>query len=147
MRRTNQEHDLRIGRSPNEGLPQAFPSVPSARDAKRNLAGNVRRLRVAAGLTQGQLAEKADMADATISRIERGRLDPSSTLISKLATALKVKADDLLGTPRETGKPRYRASVSKLVSVVEDLDDGAVDDVTKAVKLLLAVGRRGVPPR
>jgi transcriptional regulator with XRE-family HTH domain len=85
------------------------------------------------------------MADATISRVERGRLDPSSTLIAKLAGALRVKADDLLGPVKDTGKPRHRPSVARLVAVVEDLDDGAVDDVTKAVKLLLAVGRRSAP--
>jgi transcriptional regulator with XRE-family HTH domain len=117
-----------------------------ARDPK-NIGANVRRLRVQAGLTQGQLAERAEMADATISRVERGRLEPSSTLISKLAGALRVKVDDLLGTPREPSKARYRASVSKLVAAVDDLDDGAVDDVTKAVKLLLGVGRRSARPR
>jgi transcriptional regulator with XRE-family HTH domain len=106
------------------------------------MGANVRRLRTSAGLTQGQLAERADMADATISRIERGRLDPSSTLVSKLAHALRVKTDDLLGTPKDASKPRYRASVAKLVATVEDLDDGQVDDVTKALKMLLAVGRR-----
>jgi transcriptional regulator with XRE-family HTH domain len=120
--------------------------VPSARDPK-NIGANVRRLRVAAGLTQGQLAERADMADATISRVERGRLEPSSTLISKLAGALRVKVDDLLGTPKEASKPRYRPSVSKLVATVEDLDDGAVDDVTKAVRLMLGIGRRSGRPR
>ncbi len=82
------------------------------------------------------------MADATVSRIERNRLEPSSTLIAKVAGALKVKVDDLLGTPRATGKPRYRASVAKLVATVEDLDDGQIDDVTNALKMLLAVGRR-----
>lgn len=141
MRRANQEHDLRIGHSLTNIHPRTFGSVPSARTPK-NIAANVRRFRVRAGLTQGQLAERADMADATISRVERGRLEPSSTLISKLAHALKVKTDDLLGPVRDAGKPRYRPSVAKLVALVEDLDDGAVDDVTKAVKLLLAVSRR-----
>jgi transcriptional regulator with XRE-family HTH domain len=116
--------------------------VASVRDPK-NIGGNVRRLRVAAGLTQGQLSERADVADATISRVERGRLEPSSTLLGKLAHALKVRADDLLGPVREPGKPRYRASVAKLVATVEDLDDAAIDDVTKAVKLILGVARRG----
>jgi transcriptional regulator with XRE-family HTH domain len=115
--------------------------VPATRDPK-NIGANVRRLRVAAGLTQGQLSERADVADATISRVERGRLEPSSTLISKLAHALKVGADDLLGTPKAVSKPRYRSSISKLVAVVEDLDDAQVDDVTRAVRLMLAVGRR-----
>lgn len=87
------------------------------------------------------------MADATVSRVERGRLEPSSALLGKLAHALRVKTDDLLGPVREAGKPRYRASVSKLVATVEDLDDGQVDDITKAIKMLLAIGRRIGRPR
>lgn len=115
--------------------------MPPARDPK-NIGTNVRRFRVRAGLTQGQLAERAEMADATVSRIERGRLEPSSDLLAKLAGALRVKADDLLGPAKDSGKPRYRASIAKLVATVEDLDDAQVDDVTKAIKLLLAVGKR-----
>ena len=120
--------------------------VGSGRDPK-NIATNVRRLRTAAGLSQGQLAERADMADATISRIERGRLEPSSALLGKLAAALKVRADDLLGAPREPSKTRGRPAIAKLVAVVEDLDDAQVDDITRALKLVLAVGRRSVRPR
>ena len=108
----------------------------------KNIGQNLRRLRETAGLTQGQLAERADMADATISRVERGRLEPSSTLISKLAAALKVKVDDLLGPVREAGKQKHRPAIAKLVATVEALDDAGVDDVTQAIKLLLAAGRR-----
>jgi transcriptional regulator with XRE-family HTH domain len=121
--------------------------VPSGKTSPRNIGVNVRRLREGAGLTQGQLAERAEMADATISRVERGRLEPSSTLIAKLAGALRVRADDLLGTPKQPVKPRVRPSIAKLVATVEDLDDGAVDDVTRAIKLLLAAGRRSARPR
>jgi len=114
----------------------------AARPTTKNIGLNVRRLREAAGLTQGQLAERADMADATVSRVERGRLEPSSTLLSKLAGALRVKVDDLLGPVKDAGKPRFRLSVAKLVATVEALDDAGVDDVTQAIKLLLAAGRR-----
>jgi transcriptional regulator with XRE-family HTH domain len=111
------------------------------------LAQNLRRFREDAGLTQLQLAEAADVADATISRIERGRLAPSAALLAKLAGALRVSVDDLLGPPREQRKLALRAPIARLVAVVRDLDDGQVDDVTKAVKLLLAVGRRTGAPR
>lgn len=120
--------------------------MPAARDPK-NIGANVRRLRVRAGLTQGQLAERAEVADATVSRVERNRLEPSSDLLGKLAGALRAKADDLLGTPRDDGKPKYRHAIAKLVATVEGLDDAQVDDVTRAVKLFLAVGRRSSRPR
>lgn len=144
MRRANQELDLRIRHSTSCAHPRTFWSVARS---PQNIGANVRRLRVRAGLTQGQLAERAEIADATVSRVERNRLEPSSELLAKLAGALRVKADDLLGPAKDNGKPKYRASVAKLVAVVEDLDDAQVDDVTKAVKLLLAAGRRSVRPR
>jgi transcriptional regulator with XRE-family HTH domain len=122
-------------------IPRSSAAVARGKDPK-NLGSNLRRIRIERGLSQGQLAERAVMADATISRIERNRLDPSAALITKLATALKVSADDLLGAIKEPAKARFRPAVAKLVATVEGLDDGQVDDVTKAVKLLLAVGHR-----
>jgi len=143
MRRSYQEPDLRIGRSRcrrRGGRSSGVAKTPTP----RNIGANLRRIRTAAGLTQGQLGERADVADATISRIERGRLDPSSDLLGKLAGALRVKADDLLGPIKQTAKPSFRPSIARLVAVVDALDDAQVDDVTKGIKLLLAVARRSL---
>jgi transcriptional regulator with XRE-family HTH domain len=115
---------------------------------KNNSIGTtLRRLRVAAGQTQAQLAERATMADATISRIERGRLMPSVDLAQRLAAALDVSVGELLEGAVPAKATAVRPSVAKLVAVVRELDDGAVDDVTKAVRLLIAVGRRTAGPR
>jgi putative transcriptional regulator len=102
----------------------------------------LRQLRIDAGLTQAELAERAGVADGTISRLERGRLrDPSAQLVGKLADGLGVGVEQLL---RSTAKPAkgLRGAEARLLAQVRDLDDAAVDDVTKAVKLLVAVGRR-----
>ena len=82
------------------------------------------------------------MADATVSRVERGRLAPSAALLAKLAAALSVSADDLLAHRVPTKPPRMRASLARLLAVAEPLDDGQIDDVRRAVELMLAVGRR-----
>jgi len=111
--------------------------------SRRNVAANVRRLRQAAGLTQAQLASAADVADATISRIERNRLVPSVELAGRLAKALDASVDNLLGpTPKEAGKAPLRPAVARLVALVRDLDDAQVDDVTKGVKLIISAARR-----
>jgi len=111
--------------------------------SRKNVATNIRRIRQAAGMTQAQLASAADVADATISRIERGRLVPSVELAQRLAKALDLGVDDLLGPePRDARKTPPRPAVARLVALVRDMDDGQIDDVTRALKLLLAAARR-----
>lgn len=81
------------------------------------------------------------MADATISRIERGRISPSMALLARLAQALDVDPAELVrGVP---GKPRrQRAPEARLMALVRSMDDAQVDDIAKAIKLLIAVGKR-----
>jgi len=57
---------------------------------------NVRRQRLAAGLTQERLAELADLAPRTIQKIEAGQLDLLATTISRLRAAVRCRYDDLL---------------------------------------------------
>ena len=52
-------------------------------------------LRLKAGMTQAQLAEKAEVSNETISRIERGLRSPSFDVLEQLATALNVEVREL----------------------------------------------------
>lgn len=50
-------------------------------------------LRLAAGLSQIQLAERVETSQPHITRIERGQNDPGTDLIARIAKALKVDED------------------------------------------------------
>ena len=52
--------------------------------------------RLAAGLTQGQLAEKVGCQQRDISRWEAGQREPKATNLKKLALALGCSMDDLV---------------------------------------------------
>jgi transcriptional regulator with XRE-family HTH domain len=56
----------------------------------------VRRRRLAAGLSQETLAERAGLHFTTISLIERGKRAPTITVLKKLAEGLEVKMSDLV---------------------------------------------------
>jgi transcriptional regulator with XRE-family HTH domain len=56
----------------------------------------LRRLRMAAGLTQEQLGLDAGVQRNFISLIETGQNQPTITTISKLARALGMKASELV---------------------------------------------------
>ena len=60
------------------------------------LAANQRRLRVAAGLSQAELAEAASVTKSTVAAIEQGRANPRLDTLEAIARALGVDVVDLL---------------------------------------------------
>lgn len=65
-------------------------------DVVKLLGVNVRKLRLAAGLTQEQLAAEAGMERSYVSDLERGTRNPSVAALGRLAEALDVEPHLLL---------------------------------------------------
>jgi DNA-binding XRE family transcriptional regulator len=57
---------------------------------------NVRRLRIAAGLSQTALAKRSGLDRSHLSRLERGRLTPTLLTLRRLAKTLQVTPRSLL---------------------------------------------------
>lgn len=70
---------------------------------KAILAANLRRIRVATGLSQEALADRASLHRTYISSIERGQRNVSLENIFLLAEALGVDPGDLLRPPENKG--------------------------------------------
>jgi DNA-binding XRE family transcriptional regulator len=62
----------------------------------------VRAWREARGLTQGQLAEPADISVPYLSQIEAGKRKGSADVLAALARALRVSLDDIVDSHKET---------------------------------------------
>ena len=65
-------------------------------DVRVRLGANVKRLRQAKGLSQEELAFEADMHRTYISGIERGKRNPTITVLERVAMALGTTSSDLL---------------------------------------------------
>lgn len=63
---------------------------------RTQIALNVSRLRVLAGLTQETLAEKAGIDARYLQKIEAGTVNPSIRVAASLRAALSCSWDDLL---------------------------------------------------
>ncbi|KKD39925.1 helix-turn-helix domain-containing protein [Limnoraphis robusta] len=63
---------------------------------RKKLGSNIRQLRIKQGLSQEQLAEKADLHRTYVGAIERGERNVSLDNIVALAHALGVSASKLL---------------------------------------------------
>lgn len=61
-----------------------------------DVAGNIRKLRIAAHLSQDQLAELACLNRVTVAKYESGRVEPGAQALSRIAIALGVSVDSLL---------------------------------------------------
>lgn len=59
------------------------------------MRSRVRELRAAAGLTQADLAARAEVSRRTIISIEQGRFDPSLPLAFRLARVFGTRVDEL----------------------------------------------------
>ena len=65
-------------------------------DVRRLVGSNLRRYRKAAGLSQEELAHQARLDRTYVSGMERGVRNPTVLVLQDLASALDIRAADLL---------------------------------------------------
>ncbi len=65
-------------------------------DMRKLVGRNVRRLRLAAGITQEQYAERSGFSQQYISDLERGRRNPTIVSLFELSQALGASPRDLI---------------------------------------------------
>ncbi len=82
-----------------------------AEESARHVGGRLKALRQARGLTAQQVAERVDMAQQNVSRIEQGRHSVSYKTLEKLLAAMGYTLDDLL--PVQENAPSEAGSVSE----------------------------------
>ncbi len=73
-------------------------------DVSTHLAVNVKQLREARGLTQQRVAALAELPRATWANLESGTANPTLAVLVKVATALQVSLEELVGPPKSTGR-------------------------------------------
>lgn len=74
-------------------------------DVRKLFGENVKRIRVAAGLSQAAVAVRMGVDRAYISSIERGGQNATLLSINEVAQALEVRPFDLLAEPGDQAAP------------------------------------------
>jgi transcriptional regulator with XRE-family HTH domain len=127
--------------------PSHSDPLPRPEGVAAKLARNLVAARVAAGVTQQQLAERADVSRATIAQIEAGVSDPKFSTILQLARALNVDPLLLLlGTNElatiasllklDLASPQYeQLRTSDLREIQRLVNSGMVRDRVNAARL------------
>ncbi|RKG64665.1 helix-turn-helix domain-containing protein [Corallococcus sp. CA054B] len=112
-----------------------------------------RQARERQGLTQGDVASQVGIAMEVYSRMERGRVLPSSTTLRRMCMVLRIRADTLLGldgpsppdealtlalADREEDSPSLR----RLVRALRPLDEEALKAMGLIIQGALALRER-----
>ena len=104
---------------------------------KVELGMKLREARNKAGLTQEQLAEKADIGVMYLGEIERGVKMPSMKIFIKLIEALDISADYILRNELPSGKEYVLDEITeKLASLTPKQRKAAVDILDAFIKNL-----------
>mgnify|MGYP004507200745 FL=1 len=74
-------------------------------------------LRLKAGLTQAQLADKLGVSASTIGMYEQGRREPDNTTLSKICRTLDASGDYMLNLDEEN---RTNPEKSEIYSIISD---------------------------
>ena len=85
-------------------------------DLAKNLGDNIRRLREERGLTQQRMASLSGIPRPTWASLESGAANPTLAVLARVASALQVSIEELIGAPRSQvqffkagfGKPRRK---------------------------------------
>jgi transcriptional regulator with XRE-family HTH domain len=109
----------------------------------QKLGQKARALRIQAGLTQAQVAERAELATESISRLETGRLSNLSIdATARLAAALGVEISALFEGISTKVASGPRAIEKRLLALLEPLSDEDLADVYQGMRRLLGVRAR-----
>ncbi|MFO1149661.1 MAG: helix-turn-helix domain-containing protein [Alsobacter sp.] len=77
---------------------------------EQDLAGRLKALRLARGLTLDALAAGSGVSRAMISRVERGEASPTAALLGRLCATLGVSMSGFFAPEEGAGSPLSRAS-------------------------------------
>jgi len=114
-----------------------------------HLANNCRQLREGRGLSQAQMARVAGIPRPTWTHLESGAANPTLAVLVKVAAALQVRLEELIGPPRSVAK-LYRSAelpVRKrgLVSVRRLLPDSLAGLELERMELPQGARMAGIP--
>ncbi len=102
-------------------------------DEKRLIGLRIKEIRKIRGLSQEELAEKAETSANYLSRMERGTENPTLDMLIKLAHALEVEIWEIFDFGHEVSLKEIRKTVNRFLRELND------EKLRMAVKLLRTV--------
>lgn len=104
------------------------------KDVKRLFGMRMKELRKNKGLSQEELAEKAEISSKYLSRVEMGQHLPSIDVLARLADILHVEMKDLFDFGHEVGIKELRETINRFT---KDANEEKLKMVVKFLKAIM----------
>jgi transcriptional regulator with XRE-family HTH domain len=121
-------------------MARSAPKLTNLATSQNTFGARLARLRKERGFTQVELAEKVGMIQALISDYELDKLRPYADVAARLASALEVTADQLLGVAplaKANGVGQNRR-FSRRIEAVDKLPKRDQDALLRTIDAFLA---------
>jgi transcriptional regulator with XRE-family HTH domain len=105
-----------------------------------NIGEKIREYRRRKDFTQAELAEQVGINKQNISRYESGKSEPRKSTLQKLADALEVSTDELLGL-REASADNQVPQDPRLLNLLNEVDQLPAKDKEALIRLMNIVVR------
>ena len=105
---------------------------------EKRLGHKVTEFRLALGLTQAQLAEKADISVESISRLERGKTIPSLKTLDRIAKILKTSLSQLFAFGESSKKSQeFEKELAQINASLRGLNQKQLGKVHRVLKVVV----------
>ncbi|MFA4828862.1 MAG: helix-turn-helix transcriptional regulator [Thermodesulfovibrionales bacterium] len=104
-------------------------------ETKKLVGARLKELRRSQGLSQEQLAEKADINSKYLSRMERGTENPTLDMLIKLSNALEVEMWEMFDFGHVVSQKELKEAIQKFSKTSDE------PSLRLALKIIRAVSR------
>jgi transcriptional regulator with XRE-family HTH domain len=111
------------------------PKIPPP--SKEAFGKRLARIRKEKGFTQVELAEKLGSIQTIISDYERGKSRPHADMVTSIAIALDVSADELLGLETLPKAPAPNRRILRRIQMIEKLPKRDQDALLRTIDAFL----------
>jgi transcriptional regulator with XRE-family HTH domain len=107
-----------------------------------HVSERIRELRNTRGLSQEQLANKANLNTSFIGAIERDVKKPTVDTLDKIITALDISVQDFFNFEIDLSKNETSDDLNKLIYIVKDLNEKDQETIYNLVKQIITFKNR-----
>lgn len=100
----------------------------------KQIGQKIRKIRVAKGMTQNDLAFAAHISSANVSDIELGKTNIRITTFVRIVEALQISADELLPADTKSVNKIYSNEFSNLLSDCTPDEKQAIIEIVRQIK-------------